>query len=105
MTELGPGPIGRLIPMPSQPAGARAPRTSPVQSSPPPELQRDFAAAQQVAADLQSRQVNLNFDVDSDTGRVKVKLIGSSGQVLREMPATHLLDALSGGGVLIDEQA
>jgi len=76
-----------------------------MQSSPPPELQHAFATAQQVAADLQLRQVNLSFDVDGDTGRVKVRLIDSSGQVLREMPATHLLDALSGRGVLIDEQA
>jgi FlaG protein len=105
MTDFGPDAIGRLIPMPSPMAGASTPRISRAPSSPPPELQHDFATAQQVAAELESRQVNLHFDVDSDTGRVRVELIGSSGEVLREIPATHLLDALSGGGVLIDEQA
>ena len=49
--------------------------------------------------------MNLHFGVDSDTGRIRVELIDGSGEVLREIPAMHLLDALSGRGVLVDEQA
>jgi uncharacterized FlaG/YvyC family protein len=66
-------------------------------ASPPAELQQAFATAQQVAAELDSQRVNLHFDVDDETGRVRVELIDSSGEVLREIPATHLLDALSDG--------
>jgi len=105
MTDLGPDAIGRLIPMPSPMGGASIPGPSRAPSSPPPELQQDYVTAQKVAAELESRQVNLHFGVDSDTGRIRVELIGGSGEVLREIPATHLLEALSGCGVLVDEQA
>jgi hypothetical protein len=105
MTDIAPDPIGRLIPMPSPTGGASIPGRSCAPSSPPPELQQDYVTAQQVAAELESRQVNLHFTVDSDTGRIRVELIDGSGDVLREIPAMHLLDALSGRGVLVDEQA
>jgi FlaG protein len=105
MTDFGPDAIRRLIPMPSPLAGASTARNSRAPSSPPPELQQDFATAQEMAAELESRQVNLHFDVDGDTGRVRIELLDSSGEVLREIPATHLLDALSGGATLIDEHA
>jgi hypothetical protein len=94
MTDTEPDPIGRLIPIPGPMGGG----------SPPPDLQRDYAIAHRVAAELESRQVNLHFGVDSDTGRVRIELIGGSGEVLREVPAMHLLDALSGCGALVDEQ-
>ncbi|MEP6641997.1 MAG: hypothetical protein ABJB93_08840 [Gaiellales bacterium] len=68
-------------------------------NSPPPELQQNYVTAQKVAAGLEARQVNVHFGVDA-TGRVRVELIGGSGEVLREIPATHLLDALSGCGEL-----
>jgi FlaG protein len=105
MTDIAPDPIRRLIPIPSHTGGASIPGPSRALSSPPPELQQAYATAQQVAAELESRQENLHFRVDSDTGRVRVELIGDSGEVLREIPAMHLLDALSGCGVLVDDQA
>jgi hypothetical protein len=105
MTDIAPDPIGRLIPLPSPKSGASILAPSCVPSSPPPELQQDYVTAQQVVAELESRQVNLQFGIDSATGRVRVELIGGSGEVLREIPAMHLLDALSGRGVLVDEQA
>jgi uncharacterized FlaG/YvyC family protein len=95
MTDIEPDAIGRLIPLPRPMGGGR--------SLPPPKLQQEYVTAQQVAAELESRQVRLQFGVDPDTGRVRVELIGGSGEVLREIPAMHLLDALSGGGVLVDE--
>lgn len=95
MTDIEPDAIGRLIPLPSPMGGG--------QSLPPPKLQREYVTAQQVAAELESRQVRLQFGVDPDTGRVRVELIGGSGEVLREIPAMRLLDALSGCGVLVDE--
>ena len=100
MTDLGPGAIGRLIPMPSPTGGASISGPSRAPNSPPPELQQNYVTAQKVAAELEARQVNVHFGVDGDTGRVRVELIGGSGEVLREIPATHLLDALSGRGVL-----
>lgn len=105
MTNPGPDAIGRLIPMPRPTGGASSPDPSRAPSSPPPELQQAYLTAQKVAAELDSRQVNLRFRVDSDTGRVRVELIARSGEVLREIPATHLLEALSGCGRLVDEQA
>ena len=75
------------------------------QSSPPPEVQQDLATAQQVIADLAARQVNLHFDVDHTTGKVRVEMIDGNGNLIKEIPTRRLLDTLSGGGLLIDEQA
>jgi hypothetical protein len=104
MTDIARDAFGELIPIPTRTGGASisGPRWAP--GSPPPELQQDYVTAQQVAAELESRRVNLHFGVDGTTGRVRVELIGGSGEVLREIPAMHLLDALSGCGVLVDEQ-
>jgi hypothetical protein len=98
MTDTEPGAIIRPIPMHSPTGGPDIPGPLYAPSSPPPELRQEFLTAEKVAAELESRQVNLHFGVDSDTGRVRVELIGGSGEVLREIPATHLLDALSGCG-------
>jgi hypothetical protein len=100
MTDIEPGANGRPIPMPSPMRDASVPGPLRASNSPPPELQQDYVTAQRVAAELESRQLNVHFGVDGDTGRVRVELIGGSGEVLREIPATHLLDALSGCGVL-----
>lgn len=107
VTERGPDPIGRLIPLrPSARAGSTSARGSgTAASSPPPELQRELATAQQVIADLASRQVNLHFEVDQSSGKVRVEMIDGNGKLIREIPARRLLDTLSGGGLLIDAQA
>lgn len=107
MTEHGPDPIGRLIPLrPSARAGSTSGNgRQAASSSPPVELQQDLATAQQVIADLASRQVNLHFEVDHDTGKVRVEMIDGNGKVIREIPTRRLLDTLSGGGLLIDAQA
>jgi hypothetical protein len=108
VTEHGPDPIGRLIPLrPSARAASTAARGggSTASASPPVELQQELATAQQVIADLTSRQVNLHFEVDHDTGKVRVEMIDGEGKVIREIPARRLLDTLSGGGLMIDAQA
>jgi uncharacterized FlaG/YvyC family protein len=68
-------------------------------------VQADLATAQQVIADLAARQVNLHFDVDHATGKVRVEMVDGNGQVIKEIPARRVLDTLSGGGLLVDEQA
>lgn len=80
-------------------------RSGPAPGSPPPQVQADLATAQQVIAELHARQVNLHFDVDHDTGQVRVEMIDGDGHVIKEIPARRVLDTLSGGGLLVDEQA
>ena len=105
--EHGPNSIGgRVIPLrPSTGASSRFFRSGPAPGSPPPEVQADLATAQQVIAELVARQVNLHFDVDHDTGQVRVEMLNGDGEVIKEIPARRLLDTLSGGGLLVDEQA
>jgi uncharacterized FlaG/YvyC family protein len=86
-------------------AGSATPRSSLALASPPPEVQQDLATAQQVIDDLTARQVNLHFNVDHDTGKVRVEMIDGNGKLIKEIPARRLLDTLSGGGLLIDETA
>jgi hypothetical protein len=106
VTEHGPDSIGRLIPLrATTAAGLGIPRTQPTPTSPPPQVQQDLATAQQVIADLTARQVNLHFDVDHMTGKVRVEMVDGTGKLIKEIPARSLLDTLSGGGLLIDEQA
>jgi hypothetical protein len=105
--EHGPNSIGgRVIPLrPSTGASSRFFRSGPAPGSPPPDVQADLATAQQVIAELTARQVNLHFDVDHDTGQVRVEVLNGDGEVIKEIPARRVLDTLSGGGLLVDEQA
>ena len=104
--EHGPDPIGRVIPLrPSTGSTSRFFRSGPAPSSPPPEVQADLATAQQVLAELAARQVNLHFDVDHDTGQVRVEMTDGNGNFIKEIPTRRVLDTLSGGGLLVDEQA
>jgi hypothetical protein len=105
--EHGPHSIGgRVIPLrPSTGTTSRFFRSGPAPGSPPPEVQADLATAQQVIAELAARQVNLHFDVDQDTGQVRVEMLDGNGEVIKEVSARRVLDTLSGGGLLVDEQA
>ena len=105
--EHGPNSIGgRVIPLrPSTGASSRFFRSGPAPGSPPPEVQAELATAQQVIAELTARQVNLHFDVDHDTGQVRVEVLNGDGEVIKEIPARPVLDTLAGGGLLVDEQA
>jgi hypothetical protein len=105
--EHGPDSIGgRVIPLrPSTGAASRFFRSGPAPGSPPPQVQADLATAQQVIAELAARQVNLHFDVDRDTGQVRIEMLNGDGEVIKEIPARRVLDTLSGRGLLVDEQA
>ncbi len=105
--EHGPDSIGgRLIPLrPSTGSTSRFFRSGQAPGSPPPEVQADLATAQQVLAELAARQVNLHFDVDHETGQVRVEMLDGNGDVIKEIPARRVLDTLSGRGLLVDEQA
>lgn len=104
--EHGPNSIGRVIPLrPGTGTASRFFRSGPAPGSPPPEVQADLATAQQVIAELHARQVNLHFDVNHDTGHVRIEMLDGDGQVIKEIPARRVLDTLSGGGLLVDEQA
>ena len=95
-----------MIPLrPSTGTTSRFFRSGPAPGSPPPEVQADLATAQQVIAELAERQVNLHFDVDHDTGQVRVEMLNGNGEVIKEVSARRVLDTLAGGGLLVDEQA
>jgi hypothetical protein len=105
--EYGPDSIGgRVIPLrPGTGTSSRFFRSGPAPGSPPPEVQADLATAQRVIAELAARQVNLHFDVDHETGQVRVEMLDGSGGLIKEIPARRVLDTLSGRGLLVDEQA
>jgi uncharacterized FlaG/YvyC family protein len=72
-------------------------------ATPPPALQAEYSVAAQAIEMLAAQQINLHFEVD-DTNTVHVQVLDSDGQVLKEIPASSLLDTLSGGGLLIDQR-
>lgn len=79
--------------------GAPAPATGvyEIPDVPPADLLTEFDRAASVIDDLLSRQVNVHFEVDDRTGKVRVQVVDGDGSVLREIPATHMLDVLSSG--------
>jgi uncharacterized FlaG/YvyC family protein len=80
------------------------PTTSP--ASPPAEVLREVDRAARVLSQLQSQQIDLEFEVDDTTRRVKVKILDGDGNVLRRLPATELHSVLQGGGcgLFVDER-
>ena len=99
------GPIarteGQVIPLrrdQGTPDGAYTPP-----ASPPPEVRQELDAAAQVIQQLSSQHINLHFEVDDESSRVRVQVLDGSGQVIREIPPKSLLDTLSGGGLLFDQ--
>jgi len=81
-----------------------APSTQTPADQPPAALQAEYQAAAKAIESLAAQQVNLHFEVDSETNKVRVQVLDTDGRVLREIPARSLLDMLSGGGLLIDER-
>jgi len=65
-------------------------------ASPPPDVLAELDRAAQVMHELARRNVNLHFEVDSQSKEVRVQVLGE-GRLVREIPATRLLDVLSGG--------
>ncbi|MFN0153495.1 MAG: flagellar protein FlaG [Gaiella sp.] len=83
-------------PEPVQAPAVKEGLLDPFPSSPPPEVLKDLDHAQGVIADLASRQLNLEFEVDKGSNRIRVTVRDESGKVIREVPARHALDLLSG---------
>jgi hypothetical protein len=103
VTEHGPRPIaGSIGPIRPQPGRRLAAVPSPPAGEPPAALEAEYRAAARAIEDLAAQQVNLHFEVDDHSNRVRVQVLDSNGEVIREIPARSLLDMLSGGGLMID---
>ena len=65
-------------------------------ATPPPEALAELDKAARVLDELSSKQVNLHFEVDDSSSKIHVQVRDGSGNVLREIPATKMLDVLAG---------
>jgi len=93
----------------SRPRGVESPSGgAEVPNTPPAEVLDALDAAQRVLEDLRQKQVNLSFSTEGEGAlkRVRVEVRDSSGELVREIPARHLLDLLAGDtrGVTVDER-
>jgi hypothetical protein len=66
-------------------------------ATPPAEVLNALDSAQRVLADLHSRKLDLRYDVDPETKRVRAQIVCADGNAVREIPVQHALDLLSGG--------
>jgi hypothetical protein len=73
-----------------------------IPDTPPAEVLHALDAAQQVLADLASRNVDIRFEMAD--GHVRTQLLDSKGELIQEIPASHGLDILS-GQPLVDYKA
>jgi hypothetical protein len=70
-----------------------------------PDLAPEFAAAQRALDELTAARLELHFEVGAGN-RVRVQVRSADGEVVREIPAARLFEAISGGGgLLIDGKA
>jgi hypothetical protein len=74
-----------------------------IPATPPAELLHELDNAQQVVADLQSRNLEIRFAIDD--GHVRTQLLDHDGKVVQELPARHALDILAGRSHLVDRKA
>ena len=65
-------------------------------ATPPPEALAELDKAARVLDELTTKQVDLHFEVDAASDRIHVQVRDGQGNVLREIPATKLLDVLAG---------
>ncbi len=70
-----------------------------IPSAPPADMLEELDRAAAVIDDLAARNVNLHFDVDEKTQKVRVQVVDGQGELLREIPATRMLDMLSSGSM------
>ena len=71
--------------------------------APPAEMRQQFDVAARVIEQLSARRMNVHFEVDHETGTVRVEVLNDEGAVVCEIPASSLLDTLSGGGLVVDQ--
>jgi flagellar protein FlaG len=65
-------------------------------ATPPPDALAELDKAARVLDELGKKQVNLHFEIDDTSKRIHVQVRDNGGNVLREIPATRLLDVLAG---------
>jgi flagellar protein FlaG len=65
-------------------------------SSPPPVATAAVDAAYERALDLAASDRELHFELDDETGRVRIQVRDLDGNVLRAIHATDALDVLAG---------
>jgi hypothetical protein len=63
---------------------------------PPPEVWREVDQAARAYEVLKSQGRELHFDTDDETGKLKIEVRSSDGEVLRTIPATEAI-AIAGG--------
>jgi flagellar protein FlaG len=68
-----------------------------VPPSPPPEVMREVATAAERADWLREHNRELTFRMNDETGRVQVEVRDLNGRLIREIPPSEALDAMSGG--------
>lgn len=68
-----------------------------IPASPPADLLTELDRAASVIDDLAARQVTVHFDVDEKSGKVQVQVLDGQGNLVREIPATRVLDVLASG--------
>jgi hypothetical protein len=103
IASAGTGPV-----YPTSPAKRVTPVTpasaadTAIPDTPPAEVLHALDTAQQVMADLQSRNVEIRFAMDG--GHVRTQLVDNKGQIIQEIPAARGLDILAGQH-LVDHKA
>lgn len=70
-----------------------------VPSSPPVDVMREVAAAGERVERLRENDRELRFSLNHDTGRVQIEVRDLAGSLIREIPPSEALDAMSGGRV------
>ena len=81
----------------SRTAPASAAGVYDIPAAPPADLLTELDRAASVIDELQSRQVSVRFEVDEKTNKVRVQVVDGEGKLLREIPATRMLDVLASG--------
>jgi FlaG protein len=104
VTEHGITPISGVDSVALGRTGRQAPALHAVPSQPPAALADEYHAAARVIEELAAQQINLHFEVDGSSNRVRVQMLDRNGDVIREIPARSLLDSLSGGGLIVDHR-
>ena len=68
-----------------------------IPASPPPEVLAEVDAAWERAAEMAAQNRELHFRHDEVTGRTIIEVRTLEGEVLRTIPPSKMLDAMSGG--------
>jgi hypothetical protein len=93
----GAGPVYSTAPAHRAPATAApvdGPAETKIPKTPPAEVLHALDRAQQVIADLASKNLEIRFAVND--GHVRTQLVDDEGRIVQEIPVRHGLDVLAG---------